>query len=130
MSAHTAHLRPEERLARSAPGDVEAARALVTDLLGAARALAHVTPVDGLTDPDGLRLLAARLATVPGVTSPGDDDASLAECEAAFRRALLASLPAVRTCRQQLHVSGACWFADVPGRDGCGQLLHAAHRLS
>lgn len=128
MSAFPAPKRPEEPLARSAPSDVESARLLVTDLLTAARALARVS--DDVDDADGLRLLAARLATVPGVTGPGPAIGDIAAAEGAFRLALVASVPAIRTCRQQLHVSGACWFADVPGRDGCGQVLHAAHRLS
>lgn len=52
----------------------------------------------------------------------------LEEALAAFRRALVMSLDAVRTCRSVGHAEGRCWFTPSAGIDGCGDVLRAAHR--
>jgi Lon protease-like protein len=129
VSAHPALLRPAERLARSTPSEIEDARRRVSRTLAAARSLAAVLPSETGGD-DPARSLARRLAALaprgPEAAPPTD----LAAAEAAFRAALVATIDAVRTCRQTLHVSGACWFADVAGEDGCGELLRIGHALS
>ncbi len=127
MSTHHVFLRPAERLARSAPSEIEDARRRVGAVIVSARALTRVLP-DAEADP--VALLARRLATLPWVTPTATDDLDRPTAEAAFRDALVHSLDAVRTCRQTLHVSGACWFADVAGEDGCGEVLRTAHALS
>lgn len=127
MSAHPALLRPEEQLARSTPAQIEEARRSVTAVIAAARRLAPLVPDHGPAEP--IWALAGRLAELPGPAAAGAP-IDLVAAEAGFRDALTASVEAVRTCRQTLHVSGACWFAAAPGDDGCGEVLRAAHELS
>ena len=71
--------------------------------------------------------LAVRLA------ADEDGPAPVREPSAAissFRAALADGVEAVRACRQTLHPVGQCWFSTEPGDDGCGEVLHLAHRLS
>jgi hypothetical protein len=129
VSGHPVALRPAERLARSTPAESADARRSVASVLAAASELVHWLPA-GATDGDPVWALARRLATLPTPRAATPDRASLAVADAAFRAALLGSVDAIRMCRQTLHVSGACWFADEAGADGCGEVLRTAHALS
>jgi hypothetical protein len=65
-----------------------------------------------------------RLAEGRGRAAPGFEAATRG-----FELALTGAVDAVRRCRQIEHGTGRCWFAAVPGVDGCGEVLRAAHRL-
>lgn len=128
MSGHPAVLRPAERLARSAPSEIEDARRSVADVLAAAVELVALLPAGPDVDP--VWALARRLALLPTPDPVRRRAPSLAVADAAFRAALVGSVDAIRMCRQTLHVSGACWFADGPRVDGCGEVLRTVHALS
>ncbi len=126
-------------LARSSPGELAAARHHLEDLLAAARALHAAAGHDldtvrcedagcrlaGLADGPQLCAVAHHLTRV--VDGPAAD-LDLGSALEAFRSALTTALDAVRTCRQTAHPSGTCWFASSPHVDGCGEVLHLAHR--
>jgi hypothetical protein len=135
------HITTAAPLARDDPADHAAARRHLDDLLRAARAVALAvrhTPADATCAGAGCALaavpagpelcgLAHSLAPLAGdgpVERRGTDPAV-----AAFRRALVDALDAVRACRQTAHQEGACWFAAGPGVDGCAEVLRLAHRL-
>lgn len=129
VSTHPAVLRPAERLARSSPSEIEDARRSVGATVRAARTLqGELPPAHPGEDP--VWRLARRLAALPAVTATTEEASDVAAADARFRRSLVDALDAVRTCRQTLHVSGACWFADADGADGCGEVLRIAHILS
>ena len=140
----------ESALARCGPDELAEARGRRDALLLSARALVRVLAHDpdraDCTDagcalagaPDGHRCgLLHRLARVedgsadhhdvPRPSLDGDDD--LGSATRAFEHALTEAVEAVRRCRQTEHGSGRCWFSSVPGADGCGEVLRAAHRL-
>jgi hypothetical protein len=136
--ARTRTRRPE--LARSGPAELADAHQhlqhLITSAAAVHAAAAHDPDIAVCEDAacrlpevgDGAALcaLADRLADLhPG---PPPERTDLALAVARFRRALIASLDAVRACRQTAHPTGRCWFAAVPGVDGCGEVLQAAHR--
>jgi hypothetical protein len=130
----------QQTLARSGPGEIADAHLHLERLLASAAALddaaAHDPDVAVCGDagcqlavlPDGAELcaLADRLAALH--RGPHPAPLPLDQATRRFRAALLASLDAVRTCRQTAHPVGTCWFAAVPDVDGCGEVLRLAHR--
>jgi hypothetical protein len=131
----------QQPLARSGPGELADAQAHLGRLLAAAAqvhaAAAHDPDVARcedaachLPDVEGgpeLCALADRLTDLhPGPPPP---PLPLDRAVVRFRAALLASLDAVRACRQTAHPVGGCWFAGVPDVDGCGEVLRVAHRV-
>jgi hypothetical protein len=136
--ARTRTHRPE--LARSGPSELADARLHRDRLLSSAAvvhaAAAHDPDIARCEDAacrlpevrDGAALcaLADRLADLHAGPPPERLDLEIAVER--FRQALIDSLDAVRACRQTSHPVGRCWFASVPGVDGCGEVLQAAHR--
>lgn len=138
-----------ERLASSSPSQLADARAHLTDLVLAARALAtytahHAPDHAGLPCASshcalrGIELgpemcsLAHRLVQVDIAVPPhvgGVAAPELPQLVRRFRGAAIGALDAVRACRQTAHARNACWFASTSHRDGCADVLRLAHRL-
>jgi hypothetical protein len=135
--APTYHGRALDTLARSGPEEVRVARAHRDHLLRAARTLVVATGGrPGQPCPSGPAChddahaevcgLVHRLAGVAaGPVAVIAVDAARRDLEVA----LTAAVDAVRCCRQTDHGAGRCWFTVVPGQDGCGEVLRAAHAV-
>lgn len=142
---------PSMRLTATTHLELADARRSRDTLLATARGVVdtHATEATSPPDPDAGRpddlhldrdvtALARRLADLAPATSPAPA-ASPTPAEttprtpvtarATFLEALAAAPGSVRACRQTLHPVGHCWFTDVPGADGCGEVLRLAHRL-
>jgi hypothetical protein len=136
--ARTRTRRPE--LARSGPAELADALQHLGHLITSAAAVHTAAEHDPdiavcedaacrlpeVADGAALCALADRLADLH--TGPPPERLGLEVAVERFRRALVESLDAVRACRQTAHPIGRCWFAAVPGVDGCGEVLQAAHR--
>lgn len=130
----------QDQLARSGPAELADARSHLARLLESAAVLqlaaAHDPDVALCADADcglarvddgpELCVLADRLAGLHRGATPSG--VGLDRAVQRFRVALVASLDAVRACRQTAHPVGTCWFTAVPDVDGCGEVLRLAHR--
>lgn len=130
---------PALALTLGTPTDLADARHLRDVLLASARDLVNAIGHDPdrgncasagcalATGTDETRCgLVHRLARVEEGTSSAAD---VRRALLAFDAALARSVDAVRRCRQIEHGMGHCWFSTLPGGDGCGEVLRAAHRL-